>query len=750
MASGEGLPLSPGAIEHVARAFLEPSQGAPNMALSAPGRELRWGKKGAISVDLEKQTWHDHSDGEGGGVLDLMRSFGGLSKAEALEWLEDQGYIPKREQPQQGGRKGQASGYQVPGGVPDWMDPKPVAHFDYRDDKGQLAYQVLKFPKEADRRYMQRRPTVDRKNWIWGLQSGLYGQIKSGDWFKAKSGKTYQQEKQFEDTTRWLYHRAEVLKAKKEGRIVCLVEGEKDVETIRAWGIAATTNAGGAKEWRDAFDDDLSGCHLVILNDNDDAGRTRAMNRGASLQGRASSVRMLDLAKHWPGMPVKADVSDWKDEGGGTKEAFEKLLANAPEWKPERPRSKFQAFTFDQLDDPAPELEYLIDGWLTTRGVSVMAGPSGSGKTFISMHAAFCIATGTEFLGHEVEKGGVIYQAGEGGQGIRNRERAWRNHFQIGNDKAIPMVTMPAKVDLFSKEGDTAAFIEECRAWALWMGVPLRAVFIDTLSKASVGANENDGRDMSFVLDHIAQIEEALHCHVCLVHHLNADKSKIRGHTSVHANVDQVVTVIKDEETGHREMTLVKQKDGEDNLKITFALTSVVTGYDARKERDKTSCVVLSVTEKEKLKKEQERQGMPVNPTEREILTYLFEALDVYGDLGTYDFGPTAARGKRVVHFSRVTDIAVAKAVHEEDQAKARHAFAQRFKRAMPGMIQKRIIGVERPHIWWTGKAIRGFPQTYNRKDDEYQRGPMSAPPAASPEDSPGLEEVLNEPEFFF
>src|SRR5690606_5436133 len=109
---------------------------------------------------------------------------------------------------------------------------------------------------------MQRRKHPAGKGWIWGLQGGTYGQVKSGDWFKAKEGKHYKAEETFDDAVRWLYHRDEVLKAKAEGRTIFLCEGEKDVETLRAWGFVATTNAGGAKYWTEQFDDDLAGANV--------------------------------------------------------------------------------------------------------------------------------------------------------------------------------------------------------------------------------------------------------------------------------------------------------------------------------------------------------------------------------------------------------------------------------------------------------------------------------------------------------
>ena len=73
----------------VARALL----GEP---LSATRTELRYGRRGSLSVDVEYGRWHDFEAGEGGGVLDLVTRERG-SRAAALAWLEAEGFIDQRD-----------------------------------------------------------------------------------------------------------------------------------------------------------------------------------------------------------------------------------------------------------------------------------------------------------------------------------------------------------------------------------------------------------------------------------------------------------------------------------------------------------------------------------------------------------------------------------------------------------------------------------------------------------------------------
>jgi hypothetical protein len=72
-------------IEPVARRLL----GHPNRAQST-NTQWRYGRKGSLAVDLEKNIWHDHEAGAGGGVLDLVCRENGGSRREAWDWLVEQ------------------------------------------------------------------------------------------------------------------------------------------------------------------------------------------------------------------------------------------------------------------------------------------------------------------------------------------------------------------------------------------------------------------------------------------------------------------------------------------------------------------------------------------------------------------------------------------------------------------------------------------------------------------------------------
>jgi hypothetical protein len=89
---------------------------------------------------------------------------------------------------------------------------------------------------------------------------------------------------------------------------VSIVEGEKDVDTLRELGLVATTNPGGCRlGWQPDYGQYLKGRHVVVLSDNDNPGRGHAEKVADMLRGVAASVVTVPL----PGLPGAGDVSDW-------------------------------------------------------------------------------------------------------------------------------------------------------------------------------------------------------------------------------------------------------------------------------------------------------------------------------------------------------------------------------------------------------------------------------------------------------
>lgn len=116
-------------------------------------------------------------------------------------------------------------------------------------------------------------------------------------------------------------------------RPVYLVEGEKDVETLRAYLFTATTTPNGAStKWGEAlYTEPFKGRTVYIIPDNDKAGYTYAQNAAIALSRVAKSVKVLELKKVWPDILEKADISDYIAKVGYQKalEGLKQLEAEA-------------------------------------------------------------------------------------------------------------------------------------------------------------------------------------------------------------------------------------------------------------------------------------------------------------------------------------------------------------------------------------------------------------------------------------
>ena len=73
----------------VARDLLDGERGLPREY----GHELRYGRRGSLSVDPSRGVWHDFEAGVGGGTLDLVEHVRGCGRSDALAWLRDAGYL---------------------------------------------------------------------------------------------------------------------------------------------------------------------------------------------------------------------------------------------------------------------------------------------------------------------------------------------------------------------------------------------------------------------------------------------------------------------------------------------------------------------------------------------------------------------------------------------------------------------------------------------------------------------------------
>jgi hypothetical protein len=248
-------------------------------------------------------------------------------------------------------------------GIP-WQEKKSrvVKTYDYVDPQGNLLFQVCRMdPKD----FRQRQPN-GKEGWMWNLK-GIQP---------------------------ILYRLPDILKAQE----IFLVEGEKDADTLADLGLAATTCPMGAKKWREHYNESLKGKDVVLIPDNDNEGREHMAQVGASLNGVAASLKLLEL----PDLPSKGDVSDWVAKIGNKETATERLavmIERAGLYEAPRQSSiedaVLEAGTLVKIE--MQEKRTILEPWLAEQSISLVSGWRGVGKTFFCMSLCDAITRGQSF-----------------------------------------------------------------------------------------------------------------------------------------------------------------------------------------------------------------------------------------------------------------------------------------------------------------------------------------------------------------
>lgn len=122
------------------------------------------------------------------------------------------------------------------------------------------------------------------------------------------------------------YRLPELLTGVLHDATIYVVEGEKCADALHHLGLIATTNPGGAGKWKERWAPYFNGARVIVLPDNDDAGRAHAETVTAALRPAACSIVTVTL----PGLPEKGDVADWLAAGNSRLDLLT-IVADATE-----------------------------------------------------------------------------------------------------------------------------------------------------------------------------------------------------------------------------------------------------------------------------------------------------------------------------------------------------------------------------------------------------------------------------------
>jgi len=304
---------------------------------------------------------------------------------------------------------------------------------------------------------------------------------------------------------------------------------------------------------------------IIIVADNDASGVGQRYAEQASAKHGARIVMP----------PTPGDANDYVLAGHD-------LLALL-----EPPKDDWLVSADEFCSKPAP-ISWLIKGWVQTQALIMVHGPSGGGKTFAVLDWSLRIASKlTDWFGHKVRNGGVVYLAGEGHHGLKARIAAWKHYNSV------------ATLEMWlSKDGcdlNTPAGYQRVLDHVRKLPKSPELIVVDTLHRFLQG-DENSAQDAKTMLDACSALMQEFNCSVLLVHHTGVSSEaqhRARGSSAWRGALDIEVSIVPAGKNTPMEIHQRKSKDAEISEPVYAELEQVtVPGWFDEDEQPVTSAVL--------------------------------------------------------------------------------------------------------------------------------------------------------------
>jgi 5S rRNA maturation endonuclease (ribonuclease M5) len=249
---------------------------------------------------------------------------------------------------------------------------QPSHIYKYTDEDGKVLFEVLRIPTSKGKDFRQRQPvpeSVKKSGWQWNMTG----------------------------VRRVLYRLPEVLKAKANGETIYLVEGEKDVETLRMRGFTATTSPMGAGKWQPEYTEMLSATNVVIISDADTPGREHARVVKEQLDEVGCVVSITEA------MNGCKDITDHFAAGF----TLEQLIETVPALV--EGRESYGMDILDAIEREVKASSFVIPHVLASGDRWLLTGFEGHGKSTFLRQLAVQVAAGIHpWTGAEMEPQKVL------------------------------------------------------------------------------------------------------------------------------------------------------------------------------------------------------------------------------------------------------------------------------------------------------------------------------------------------------
>lgn len=397
------------------------------------------------------------------------------------------------------------------------------------------------------------------------LEPGVNGMDKSFFWERLDDkGNSV---KNLKGCQKVLYRLPELLNGISANKIIFLVEGEKDAESLINRGLIGTTT-GESLFWSKSFTEILHDADVTILYDNDKTGIQRRDLLCKELYGKVKRLRVVDL----PGLKYQEfhgqDVTDWLARGH-TIDDLLKIVNNTPNFLPKNEKAIRVISLNDFLQLQFPERENILSPFLPEQGLCMIYAKRGIGKTHIALGIAYAVAIGGSFLKwFALKPRKVLYIDGEMPASVmqeRLKKLSLMYDTPLPDSEYFRLITPDLQddclPDLSTKAGQ--AMVEEA------MG-DSELLILDNISSLFRSIEENDADSWQEIQEWLLRLRRKGKS-VLLVHH--AGKSGSQRGSSKKEDILDVVIVLKHSQN-------YQQSQGA-SFDIIFEKTRHFTGADA-------------------------------------------------------------------------------------------------------------------------------------------------------------------------
>ncbi|MBQ3371825.1 MAG: AAA family ATPase [Oscillospiraceae bacterium] len=365
--------------------------------------------------------------------------------------------------------------------------------------------------------------------------------------------------------------------AMEKDNMIFLVEGEKDVKTVKQFGwTAVSLPDGAASRWREEYGPLFRGKEVYILPDNDSAGEQYARMLAEKLFGYADHVRILDLSEIWPDLPEKGDITDLCSRLGvdETIRAVAELCSRTPVWLPQSSPPRFLAKSAEEFGED--DTRFVWHPYIPVGDYSVLMAEGGAGKTMFCCGIAASLSRGELLPGDEVNTapppGNILFISAEDrGELLKKRLTA-----SGANLARIRILDCMASEGLNFHEG-----IEDFRTLVLQARPCL--VIIDPWH-AFLGEKVDINRVNALrpVLQKLANIAKEAECGMILISHVNKRAQSENANNAATGSVDLInasrsaFRIIRCDEPGKKDMRIAvhtKSNYAREGRSVLYAIT---------------------------------------------------------------------------------------------------------------------------------------------------------------------------------